>query len=213
MATMFQRLPAGQEAQSWGRRYGDDLGHAWQECPRGDWLLWLAAILEADPRLVTLAACDCARFALSLLPDGKQEDHLRPVLETAERWARGEGSKVEDCRDLARQILEIYRDAPEQLGEQAATAGYATSAVSAAVNLPTFESPYGVACAAAAAALAAAQVAAPNDEDAIDDAHRRCADLVRARIRFDEVARTSGFQTYASLVEPNSSPNSSAGSV
>ncbi len=202
VSLMFQRMPAGHHAVDWGRRYADDLGHAWQECPRGDWLLWLAGILEADPRLVTLAACDCARFALSLLPDGKQEDHLRPVLDTAARWAQGEGSSVDDCRSLAQQILAIYKEAPEQLVDQAATAGYATSAVSAAVNVPTFESPFGVAAAAAAAALASAQVAAPNDEDAIDDAHRRCAELVRARIPFQEVATTRGFQHYARLVEP-----------
>ena len=54
VSALFRRLPAGVEAIEWGRRYADDLGHAWHECKRGDWLLWLAGILEVDPKLRAL---------------------------------------------------------------------------------------------------------------------------------------------------------------
>ena len=199
---LFLRLPAARfEATEWARRYGDDVGSAWVECPRGDWLLYLAGILEIDAQALVSAACDCARFALSLLPDADAELGLIPVLELAERWTRGEAS-AEECRVAARGILYIYKteEGLSQLPSAAPTSGYATAAVSAAVNLPTFQSAFGLACGASAAALAAAQVATPQDETAILAAHARCADLVRERIPFDLLAASPGFLAYAAAV-------------
>jgi len=195
---LFLRLPAGRfEATEWGRRYDDDVGLAWVECQRGDWLLWLAGILETSHPLVAQATLDCARFALSLLPDEGDELQLQPVVEVAERWVRGEET-AEACAEAAKGILYVYKtDAAPRGGSMA---GYATSAVSAAVNVATFTSPLGVACAASAAALAAAQVATPNDETAIRAAHRKCAHIVRARIPFDQLVATHGFEIYAKAV-------------
>lgn len=70
----------------------------------------------------------------------------------------------------------------------------------ALANIPTYLSTLGVACGASAALLACAQVATPNDETAILDAHKRCADLVRKRIGFNEVVGTKGFKRYAKTV-------------
>jgi hypothetical protein len=62
----------------------------WNECPRGDWLIWLAARAGIDRRLIVLAACDCAETSVSYVPasderprvakrraDGREE-RLRP---------------------------------------------------------------------------------------------------------------------------------------
>lgn len=201
VSDLFQRMPGTHiEAGEWGRRYSDDLGHAWGECPRGDWAIWIAAILETDHRLVAEAACDCARFALSLLPLDKQEEHLLPVIELAEGWARGE-LKAEVCAQAAKDVLAVFQDpATHESDDRAATAGYATSAVSAAVSVPTYTTTFGLACAASAAALTAAEVAEPIDETAILDAHRRCAELIRKRIQFSDLVATRGFKLYAKTV-------------
>jgi len=63
---------------------------SWIASERGDWLLWLVATLGVDQRLVVLAACDCAREALSQVPAG--DDLPRLAIEAAEAWTRGEVS-------------------------------------------------------------------------------------------------------------------------
>ena len=57
-----------------------------------DWLIWLAAILETDPKLVTQAACDCARFALSLLPADEEEESTSSC--TSALWQRRETDSI-----------------------------------------------------------------------------------------------------------------------
>lgn len=199
VSALFSRLPAGVEAIEWGRRYADDLGHAWHECKRGDWLLWLAAILEVDPKTVSLAALDCARFALSLLPEADDEARLSAVATLVETWAAGEVEPGE-LREAAEQVLAIYHDPSRDGSQDHPFAGYATSAVASAVLVPTYRSTYGVACAAASAGLAAAQVAGPHDETALLDAHELCARQVRGRIPFEALVATPGFRLYARSV-------------
>ena len=133
VSDLFTRMPGGHfEASDWGRRYADDLGHAWAECPRGDWLLWAAAILEVDHATITRATLACARWALELLPEAEDEDRLGGILALAERWCQGEASS-EECRDSAREVLAIYQGGKGVRDQGHALAGYATSAVAAAV--------------------------------------------------------------------------------
>ena len=67
-----------------------DAATAWSECPRGDWLLWWAAKVGVERKVVVLAACACARLALPYVAAGE----LRPLkdIETAEAWYSGEAS-------------------------------------------------------------------------------------------------------------------------
>jgi len=72
---------------------------AWQNCERGDWMLWLLGHLAGEPwsderKPHVLAACACARQSLPNVPQGE----LRPLraIETAESWARGEGATPEE---------------------------------------------------------------------------------------------------------------------
>ncbi|MHC4393221.1 MAG: hypothetical protein ACYS22_18160, partial [Planctomycetota bacterium] len=107
----------------------------------------------------------------------------------------------DECAAAAKGVLAIYQEPDTQHVSESPTAGYATAAVSAAVTVPTFSSALGIAAAAAAAALAAAQVATPNDENAIADAHKHCAWLVRNRVPFETVISTEAFGRYAQKAE------------
>lgn len=59
-----------------------DLTAMWDECERGDWLLWYCAKSSVDRRLVVKAACTCARLTLPHV----RVSELRPLraIETAE---------------------------------------------------------------------------------------------------------------------------------
>lgn len=81
------------EAVMWcGNR---DAKTAWEECPRGDWLLWFAGRLGVPRKLLVRSACDCAERALRYVPDG--EDRPRKAIETARRWCDGNAT-IADVR-------------------------------------------------------------------------------------------------------------------
>ena len=82
------RLNACEEARAW---VGDrDLEAAWTECPRGDWLMWLAGCVGVDRVLVVDAACDCAAIAAAKVKDAAMRDAIARLIGVARQYARGE---------------------------------------------------------------------------------------------------------------------------
>lgn len=75
------------------------LAEVWEQCERGDWLLWLAAKAGVDRKRLVMAACACARLALVHVPSG--EERPRIAIETAESWCRGEAN-IEQVREARR---------------------------------------------------------------------------------------------------------------
>jgi hypothetical protein len=57
--------------------------HAWAECERPEWMLWLAARKSWCKHVdLVRAACSCARTALRYVPNG--ETHPRKAIEAAD---------------------------------------------------------------------------------------------------------------------------------
>lgn len=92
---------AQHDVVEWARAYGTDWERAWNECPRGDWLLGIAARSGVDKKQIVLAAAACARLALEPI-DPREERPLRGI-EAAESWANGVGD-IELCRALAGEL-------------------------------------------------------------------------------------------------------------
>jgi hypothetical protein len=179
-AELLATLDACVKPIAWAAAYPDP-SDAWDHCHRGDWLLWAAVELGVAHKLVTLAACDCARTALRHVPPG--EDRPRLAIEAAEAWCRGEATEKEAtytagayttfapaCRAAEAAEATSYASCAAEAASYApwtATyAAYAADAASYAAEAASYD-PW------AAAARAAANHCA---------AHQRCADLVRDRI-------------------------------
>jgi hypothetical protein len=64
-----------------------DAKEAWNDCKRGDWLLWFASRLGIDRKLIVHTACDCAQLALPYAI----HDDFRPrlALHEARKWCNG----------------------------------------------------------------------------------------------------------------------------
>ena len=129
LVQLLTKLGACSEAITWAESLGPDHPAdeaAWQQCPRGDWMLWVAGRLAIPRAKLVLCACACARQALVHVRTG--EDRPRIAIETAESWARGgEGAatteQVRQARDAA------YAAAAY---DAAAYAAYAAAAYAAA---------------------------------------------------------------------------------
>jgi hypothetical protein len=145
---------------------------AWEECPRGDWLLWWAVKRKIDRKLLVMATCGCARLASLHVKAGE----LRPLkaIETAEAWCRGEVA-----------LKEVHDAAYAAAAAGAYAASYAAYAAAAAAYAADYAAPYAAAAAAAYAARAAADAA--DASDAREKIQQECADIVRRMIPFDVV--------------------------
>ena len=133
------KLKACPEAIEWASEQKNQK-QAWNDCERGDWMLWLLGKLSGKPesqkrKKLVLAACECSRLSLKYI----QKDEKRPLIaiETAEKWAKGNAT-IEEVKKAA----------------TAASAAATTAASAAAAAYAAYAASY---AAAAAASYAAAE--------------------------------------------------------
>ena len=94
----IQALHACEEAVEAAGKYTTSQ-ELWDDCGRGDWMLWLIARTQHDRKQLVLATCACLRLSLKYVPAG--ENRPRMAIETAEKWARDEGATLDDIRAAA----------------------------------------------------------------------------------------------------------------
>jgi len=187
LSTFLKSKNACCEAIEWSEPYGEDWESAWNDCERGDWLLWILEILDFDRKKVVYAACQCVRLSLHLVPEG--EERPRIAIETAEAWTRREVG-LEEVKKAA-----YAADAAAYTADAAAYAADAAAAANAAASADA--AAYAASADAADAAYAASAYAAADaaDADAADadaaDARKetllKCAEIVRENVSWEEV--------------------------
>jgi hypothetical protein len=174
------------EAREWlASQRTAPLLQAWLTCPRGDWLLWLAARAGVQRQQVVLAACACARLALKYVKPG--EDRPLRAIEAAEGWARGEpGFTLERVRAAAAAYAYAYAaDAADAADAAAAYAAAAAAAYAYAADAAAADAADAADAAAADAAAAAAYAADAAAAYAADAAAAADAADARSRMQAD----------------------------
>jgi hypothetical protein len=173
------------EAREWASAYPDTAEgrqRAWNECPRGDWMLWIAGKLSGPVgsharRLVVRCAVACARTSLHLIPGETDRAEIAAVLDALDAYALDSSAQT-DLTALHRRAWDAQsklRAAADAAADAAAAAAYAAAAAAYAAYYAA-----GGAYAAASAAAYAAAYAATYAASAARQAHlARCAQLVR----------------------------------
>ena len=118
--TKLEKLSACSDAIEWVKTQIDPEA-AWDNCERGDWMLWIAKKLDIDDRLLTLAKATCANQVRHLMTDQRSID----ALDACFRYAKGEITR-EELNTFADADADDYADAAS------ASAYYADAAASAA---------------------------------------------------------------------------------
>lgn len=116
---------------------------AWNNCPRGDWMLWLAAKINIDERTLYLARGYCANTVIHLMKDERSKNAVKMTI----KYGRNKATKKELKAAYAAAICATATAAAD---DAATDAAYAADAADAAA----------VCAAATAAATAAAYAAA-----------------------------------------------------
>ncbi len=175
----LHRLSASRAALEWARTQ-DCPNDAWNSCPRGDWLLCLAAKLGVEHRVVVLAACACARLALPFTRDDRP---LHAILVTEHLVTGDKTVAVQDMRDAAKDCDDAAGDAACFGDLAAANVAYAAMyATIAALPGNTPKTAAGDAAAAVAEAAADAATSPAEADQARTAMQRACANIVRNKI-------------------------------
>jgi len=169
----LSREGAHRDFVAWAEPFGPEVVRLWESCPRGDWLLALAARLRAPSRLLVMAACDCALGALEAL--GGQQERVFESMSTIRRWAAG------TLPPLSTEQIEGMRAQLEAARDGAQDAAEAEAALAALAALETIGDPAMATSAAAFAAHASLMSAADCAmEQALRFAQHQSAQAVRA---------------------------------
>jgi hypothetical protein len=91
---------------------------AWNNCERGEWMLWLAKKLDVDDRLLSLAKATCANQVRHLMKDQRSLD----TIDACFRYGKGE---------ISREELDVFAFAAAASYAAAASADAAYSASAA----------------------------------------------------------------------------------
>lgn len=175
IAQWLSEQGAHHDVVEWAAPHGDDWRAMWEACPRGDWLLGIAARRGVDPKRLVEAACACAELAFDQLPEG--EDRPAEALRAARAWIAGSDDAAARAEANAR-VDAAIEEAPDPAVAAAATAALAA--------LGAIDDPSEAAMAAASAIHAAALDAVDCGlGSAVRYAQAETADRVRAHIPFD----------------------------
>ena len=158
-------LGACDDALSWAA--GKTAAEAWEQCERGDWLLWWGQKEGTDLRQMTLAKGRCAKLVLHLM----QDDRSIAAVEAAENYGLG-------LIDLAELTAAAVAAAAASAASSASYAAWSAAVTHASAAYAAYAASAAYAAYAAAAAYAdAASVAAKSET------LKRCAVIVRAHIK------------------------------
>ncbi len=124
----FIELRACDDACDWAT--GKTAKEAWDECPRGDWLLWWARKENVDKRVMTLAKGKCAETVIHLMKDQRSKDVVKAAIDY------GNGLITDDelrtAADAATYAYAAYAAAADAAAYASAASAYAYAASDAA---------------------------------------------------------------------------------
>jgi regulator of protease activity HflC (stomatin/prohibitin superfamily) len=100
---------------------------AWNNCERGDWMLWIAQRVGVDIRTLTLAKALCAKTVIDLMKDHRSIN----AVNVAERFGRGEADE-DELRSAAHAASSVAAASSSAYAAAASAADYASASSSAA---------------------------------------------------------------------------------
>jgi len=182
MKTEIKKFNPCEEAIYFRNQY-PDFQAAWDNCPRGDWMLWLAAKLNVDDKKLTLAKGLCAKTVIHLMKDDKSKKAVRIAID----YGKGKVSRkklISTSYDayaaITSNIFDVAANAAAHAAANAAHAAtYAVAAAYTAANAAAVAAAY---TAHAATYAADAAYTAANAADAVNARNKnrkQTADICR----------------------------------
>lgn len=177
MKTEIEKFDPCREGLDFRKEF-ETFEEAWNACERGDWMLWIAAKLEVDIRILTLAKGLCANTVRHLMKDE------RSIAAVDAAIAFGNGEIDENELETA----SAYADACAADADASAASAYAASFAAYAASFADVAYAYAASAYAAADAAAAASAYAAACAAAKKQNQKQTADICR-EVLTNEVLR------------------------
>ena len=132
----LDRFAPCSDAREWMRSQ-KNATEAWNNCERGDWMLWIAKKLKVDDRKLTMAKAMCAKQVEHLMKDQRSIDALQLCIDyfygiiSREELDAADDAAAADAADAAAYADAAYA-AYAAAAAYAAYAAYAAAAADAA---------------------------------------------------------------------------------
>ena len=139
---------------------------AWDQCPRGDWMLWIAKRLDVDLKVLTRAKAKCALTVRHLMKDQRSINACEVALKFADGLATRDeldaaASAAADAASADAAAADAYAASASAASADAASAAAADAAsADAAASAAYAASAYAASAEAASASAASADAAA-----------------------------------------------------
>jgi len=174
---LLSKLRACSEAEKWAQ--DKTIEQVVEQCPRGDWLLWLAKKVDIGLQPLTLAKGHCANTVRHLMKDERSVKAVDTAI------AFGEGRATQKDLNAAAYDADAAYAAAYDAADAAAHAAYdaATADAAYAAYAAAYDAAYDAATADAADAYAAyAAYAAADSADARKENQLQTANICRQYI-------------------------------
>jgi len=147
-----------------------DYKQAWEDCERGDWMLWIAHNTKVDKKIITLAKGLCANTVIHLMKD-KRSIH---AVEVAIKYGRGLATDKE-LNDAADDAIDAYAAYAAYTASSSSYASYASaSAAYASASYASYAS-----ASASSAAYASASASSAYADDGLKTNRQLTANICR----------------------------------
>jgi len=101
MKTEIERFNPCEDALEFRKKYKTFRG-AWNNCPRGDWMLWIAKRVGIDIRTLTLAKGYCAKTVIHLMKYQRSKDAVKAAIDFGRgKIDEGQLRNASDAADAA----------------------------------------------------------------------------------------------------------------
>ena len=127
METEIDKFNPCEEAVIFRSKY-KTFKQAWDNCPRGDWMLWIAHKLGVDIKTLTLAKVECAKTVIHLM----QDERSKTAIKVAEKFAKGEVNKTDLDASYVAAVAAVAAASASYASYVAAVAAAAAADASAA---------------------------------------------------------------------------------
>jgi hypothetical protein len=122
------------EALDWYKTQPDSIT-AWENCPRGDWMLWIAQRLNVNIHTLTLAKGYCAKTVIHLMKDERSRDAVKVAI----KFGTYHATKTDlDISAHAAYAADVAADAAAYAAADAAYAAAAYAAYAAAADAAAY---------------------------------------------------------------------------
>ena len=127
----IEKFNACKESIAFRENYSD-FKSAWENCPRGDWMLWIAKKLKVDLLKLTTAKALCANTVRHLMKNERSKKAIDVAILFGQGLATREELDFAAAAAAATAATADYADAAAYIAATAAAADYADAAAYAA---------------------------------------------------------------------------------